>query len=115
MIKPFIVEKYLEDKFKINENYIDGKVYEIRVEHDISEQDINEFLRLAKTKLENLDYQIYFTGEKFKYDDRIITVQSNEYFIAIKRKGEDVKYESTEGTSNRGNGIIKKYRNKHWK
>ena len=90
MIETFDVDKYLDDKLK--EDYIEGKVYEIRVEHNILEQDINEFLRYAKIKLENLGYQVYFTGEKFKYNDRIITVESNDYFIAIKNKIKNKKY-----------------------
>ena len=112
MIETFVVDKYLDDKLK--EDYIEGKVYEIRVEHAILEQDINEFLRYVKIKIEKNDYQVYFTGEKFKYNDRIITVQSNDYFIAIKNKRKRViQDESSKGISNGRKGIIKKHRNKY--
>ena len=41
-------------------------------------------LKLARTYYENNDYKVYFTGAKFVYKDAKITVQPNEYLIAIK-------------------------------
>jgi len=35
-------------------------------------------------KLENKDYQVYFTGAKYRYQNEEREVETNEYLIAIK-------------------------------
>lgn len=78
------VEKYLNYKMSQNENEIIYTFYELRVKCDLSESEIDEFLRLNKIRLENLNYKVYFTGAKFVYKNANRTVQPNEYMIAIK-------------------------------
>lgn len=78
------VEEYLNYKISQNENEIIYTFYELRVKNNLSEEDIDEFLRLNKIRLENLGYKVYFTGAKFVYKNANRTVQSNEYMIAIK-------------------------------
>lgn len=78
------VEEYLNYKMSQNENEIRYTFYELRVKNNLSEEDIDEFLRLNKIRLENLGYKVYFTGAKFVYKNSNRTVQTNEYMIAIK-------------------------------
>jgi len=78
------VEEYLNYKISQNENEIRYTFYELRVKNNLSEEDIDEFLRLNKIRLENLGYKVYFTGAKFVYKNSNRTVQTNEYMIAIK-------------------------------
>ena len=52
----------------------------------ITEEQTDEFLRLARNRLENLNYKVYFTGAKFVYENANRTVQDNELLIAIKDK-----------------------------
>ena len=61
------VEEYLNYKISQNENEIRYTFYELRVKNNLSEEDIDEFLRLNKIRLENLGYKVYFTGAKFVY------------------------------------------------
>ena len=44
-----------------------------------------KMLELAKTRLENMNYKVYFTNEKFTYQNMILTVKQNELMIAIKK------------------------------
>ena len=71
---------------KINEN--EGKVvitfFEIRIKYNLSEIETNEFLKLSRTRLENLGYSVYFTGAKYNYQDTIKIVEPNELLVAIK-------------------------------
>ena len=46
--------------------------------------DTKNLLKDSKAYYENNDYKVYFTGAKFVYKDAKITVQPNEYLIAIK-------------------------------
>lgn len=78
------VEEYLNYKMSKNENEIIYTFYELRVKSNLSQEEIDEFLRLNKIRLENLGYKVYFTGAKFIFQNANRTVQPNEYMIAIK-------------------------------
>lgn len=79
-----LIEITLKDKLIKNLNYIRYTFYELRVKYNLSEQDTDRFLYLIRTKLENENYKVYFTGAKFVYKDTNISVQPNELMIAIK-------------------------------
>lgn len=79
-----LIEITLKDKLIKNFNYIRYTFYELRVKYNLSEQDTDRFLYLIRTKLENENYKVYFTGEEFVYKDTNISVQPNELIIAIK-------------------------------
>lgn len=79
-----LIETTLEEKQLQNINFIRYSFYELRVKYNLSEQETNLFLTLIKNKLEKEDYQIYFTGAKFEYNDSKMMVQDNELMIAIK-------------------------------
>ena len=79
-----LIENTLKDKIKSNPNYIRYTFYELRVKYDLSEEDTDRFLILIRTRLENENYKVYFTGAKFEYNNSKITVQDNELLIAIK-------------------------------
>ena len=78
------VEEYIIAKREMNENKIIFSFYELRVKNNLTEDQVNEFLRLSKIRLENLDYQVYFTGEKYKYNEENVTVKDNELMVAVK-------------------------------
>lgn len=78
------VTDYINRKIIENENIIRYTFYELRVKNNMSEEDVDRFLELNKTYLENIGYQVYFTGAKFIYDNANRTVQPNEFMIAIK-------------------------------
>ena len=80
------VENLINEKMIKNENEIIFTFYELRVKHNLSEEQVDEFLALCKTRLENLDYKVYFTGAKFTYQNANRTVQDNEFMIAIREQ-----------------------------
>ena len=84
-----LIENTLSNKIKKDSNYIRYTFYELRVKYNLSEEDTDRFLILIRTRLENENYKVYFTGAKFEYNNSKITVQDNELLIAIKdyRKG----------------------------
>ena len=77
---------YLDEKIKNNPDKIVITFYEIRVKLDLSEEQTDEFLKLSRTRLENLGYQVYFTGAKFEYANVHRVVEDNELMVAIKPK-----------------------------
>lgn len=82
------VTEYLDNKIAENENYIECSVYDLRVNQNLTKNDVDLFLEYAKTRLENLNYQVYFTGAKFSYKGERKIVESNNYMVAIKVRGD---------------------------
>lgn len=79
-----LIEDTLKNKMNENCNYIRYTFYELRVKYNLSEKDTDRFLFLIRTKLENENYKVYFTGTKFMYNNAKMTVQDNELIIAVK-------------------------------
>ncbi|MBO5096566.1 MAG: hypothetical protein J6B98_06805 [Bacilli bacterium] len=78
------ITEYLDDKIAKNQNEIIITFYEIRVKMNLSEEDTEYLLKIYTTRLQNLGYKVYLTGEKFVYAEANRTVQSNQLMIAIK-------------------------------
>ena len=58
--------------------------YELRVKYNLTEQETNEVLKISKDYFQNKGYKVYFTGERFEYQNANRMVQDNELMIAIK-------------------------------
>ena len=83
-----------EEEIRKNEEEIRITFYELRVKENLTEIETKEFLQLCKNKLENMKYNVYFTGETFRYKQCNITVQPNELLVAIKKgdnSGKNIK------------------------
>lgn len=79
-----LIETTLNKKMNTNVDYIKYTFYELRVKYNLSEKDTDRFLYLIRTRLENENYKVYFTGSKFEYKDTRMIVQDNELLIAVK-------------------------------
>lgn len=80
------ITELIDSKIEKAPNCIIFTWFEIRVRKNLTEEQTDEFLRLARNRLENLNYKVYFTGAKFVYENANRTVQDNELLIAIKDK-----------------------------
>ena len=56
-----LIEKTLTEKMLQNEIYIRYTYYELKVKYNLNENDLDRFLILIRTKLENDNYNVYFT------------------------------------------------------
>ena len=79
------ISNYLDEKIKQSPDMLICTFYDLRIKHNVAEDDVDRFLELAKIRLENLDYQVYFTGAEFTYKHTRRKVQDNEYLIALKQ------------------------------
>ena len=77
------VEKYINDKIVKGENLVTVSFFELRIKNNLSDEDTQEFLKLAKAHLERASYKVYLSGE-YTYKDVKRTVQSNELLVAVK-------------------------------
>lgn len=78
------ITEYLDDKMELNEKQIIITFYEVRVKMNLSEEDTAHFLKLCETRLNNLGYKVFYTGDKFVYNKEEKVVLSNQLMIAIK-------------------------------
>ena len=78
------VVNYISNKLKENKNYIRYTFYELRVKNNLYEEEVDEFLKINKSYLEDKGYNVYFTGAKFVYENANRTVQDNELMIAVR-------------------------------
>lgn len=75
---------FINKKENENENYIRYSYYELKIENNLTEKEIEEVLRISKNYFENKSYRVYFTNDEYEYQNTIKKVESNEYMIAIK-------------------------------
>lgn len=79
-----LIDKMIEEKIEINEEFLRFTFYEVMVKNGVSNQQEDEFLKLAKNKLNNMRYVVYFQDQQFTYNEAIMRVQPNELLIAIR-------------------------------
>ncbi len=84
MTLKFITD-YIDKKIKENERKVILSFFEVRIKLNLSEEQTDEFLKLCRIRLENLGYQVYFTGAKYNYENENKVVQDNELLVAIKQ------------------------------
>ena len=84
------VSNNIDKKILKNEQIIKYTFYELRVRENLSEEEMYCFLNLARTRLTNLNYKVYSTGQRYFYDYKEKIVKENEMLVAIKQK-EDKK------------------------
>lgn len=78
------VESLINNKMNINQNEIIFTFFELRVKHNLTEEQVDEFLALCKTRLEGLYYKVYFTGAKYTYKGERKEVENNQLMVAVK-------------------------------
>ena len=64
--------KLLDDKMAENENFIRFIFYELRVKNNLSENETEEFLRLAMTFLENNGYEVYVGNARYTFNNNVV-------------------------------------------
>ena len=82
------ITNYLDNKIAKNSNEIVVTFYEARVKMNLSEEETDALLAHCKTRLENIGYQVFFTGAKFSYNGENRVVKDNELMVAIKEQEE---------------------------
>lgn len=79
-----IIDKLTLEKIENDENFLRFTYFEVMVKNEVKANLEDEFIRLAKTKLNNMGYLVYLKDQRFVYKDANMLVQPNELLIAIK-------------------------------
>ena len=75
-----------KEKESSNINYIEYSYYELKVKYGLTEEQIDEVLRVSRDYFENKNYDVYFTNAEFQYNGQKRKVETNDYMIAVKYK-----------------------------
>lgn len=78
------IDDYISNKIAENEEFVRFTFYELRVKNNLSVEETSKFLELAKNKFENMKYKVFFTGDRYNYQNLDRLVQDNELMIAVK-------------------------------
>lgn len=81
-----LIDKLIDEKLLINDEYLRFSFYEVMVKGGVKKEQENQFLILAKTKLNKMGYKVYLKDERFFYKECNRKVELNELLIAIKKK-----------------------------
>lgn len=74
-----------KEKESSNRNYIEYSYYELKVKYGLTEEEIDEVLRVSRDYFENKNYNVYFTNAEFEWYGQKRKVETNDYMIAIKQ------------------------------
>ena len=74
-----------KEKESSNINYIEYSYYELKVKYGLTEEQIDEVLRVSRDYFENKNYNVYFTNAEFQYNGQKRKVETNDYMVAIKQ------------------------------
>lgn len=80
------ISESIDSKIAKNNEFIKYTYYELRIRKNLSEDDMYSFISFVNTRLRNLGYTTYKTGQKYFYDYKEQIVKDNELLVAIKNK-----------------------------
>ena len=83
MTDKFIFD-YISRKEQENPEFIRYSYYELRVKSNLTEKEIDKFLKINRDYFENKGYKVYFTNARYEYKGMQQNVQPNELMIAFK-------------------------------
>lgn len=76
---------FIKTKESTNKNYIEYSYYEVKVKANLTEEEIDELLRVSRDYFQNKNYNVYFTNAEFEWNGQKRKVETNDYMIAIKQ------------------------------
>ena len=85
MTDKFIFD-YIELKEQENSEFIRYSYYELKIKNNLTDEEIDRFLKVNRDYFENHNYKVYFTGARYEYKGAFLNVQANELMIAIKEE-----------------------------
>ena len=69
-----------------DKDYIEYSYYELKVKENLTEEEIDELLRVSRDYFQNKNYNVYFTNTEFEYNGQKRKVETNDYMVAVKYK-----------------------------
>ena len=68
----------------LNISQVAYSYYELKIKSNLSDEEIDRFLKVNRDYFENHGYKVYFTNARYDYKGGVQNVQPNELMIAFK-------------------------------
>ena len=78
------ISKFIDNKIEQNYKKVVISFFELKVKRNLSDQELLSTTHLIATRLSNMGYNVYRTGQKYIYNKKEYIVESNEIIVAIK-------------------------------
>ena len=75
---------YIALKEQQNPEFIRYSYYELKIKSNLSDEEIDRFLKVNRDYFENHGYKVYVTNARYEYNGGTQNVQPNEHMIAFK-------------------------------
>lgn len=75
---------FIESKQKENPEFIKYSYYELKIKYNLTNEEIDQVLKVSRDYFENQNYKVYFTNARYEYNGASQNVQPNELLIAFK-------------------------------
>ncbi len=75
---------FIKSKQKENPEFIKYSYYELKIKYNLTNEEINQVLKVSRDYFENKNYKVYFTNARYEYNGASQNVQPNELLIAFK-------------------------------
>ncbi len=75
---------FIESKQKENPEFIRYSYYELKIKYNLTNEEIDQVLKVSRDYFENQNYKVYFTNARYEYNGASQNVQPNELLIAFK-------------------------------
>lgn len=75
---------FIESKQKENPEFIKYSYYELKIKYNLTNEEIDQVLKVSRDYFENKNYKVYFTNARYEYNGASQNVQPNELLIAFK-------------------------------
>lgn len=83
------ITNLIDKKIEKEESKVVVSFYELKIKENLSDEELERAIKLISTRLTNMKYAVYQTGEKYIYEGKEKIVERNELIVAIK----DIKKE----------------------
>ncbi len=78
------ITKFIDNKIEQNCNKVVVSFFELKVKQNLSDEEMISIMQLISTRLTNMGYKVYKTGQKYIYESKEQVAKSNELLVAIK-------------------------------
>ncbi len=78
------ITDYIDRKIEENSEKIVFTFYELKIRENLNDIEMMDFINLSKTKLQNMGYNVYETGDEYEDSTGKHVVENNILFIAMK-------------------------------
>lgn len=78
------ITEFIDNKIEKNESKIEIGFYELKIQRNLTDEQVLSALYLISTRLMNLGYKVYRTNERYILNQQEYIVQTNLLLVGIK-------------------------------